>query len=414
MFLAASLISSARTTPISLLLTEISILTPYSDMSIHNKIQQAAHQNEQLLRGLEETDAAPSQLKQQNAYIADLDSQINNTRKRVNDLKKKTASELKDHEKYRDSTFRRFAHKASGKKEKFAEKAAKEEKEYFDAIQEQKSAEDELAYVKQLRDEAEIRKNEITSQSNRHDTLQAELDALYNSIFAGHTPEFPDEDRKEEACNAASAQVQNLNQRLERERHILFLLGQTVVKLSAAREYLDGAYGMSQYDMFGGGTMASMQKRNYLERAESAIQQVRMLQQQVKQVAPEIPGLGQLNIAMGSIWSDVVFDNIFTDMQMHDQVKQSIVQVDRAGNKCSDIIRQREAQEKSLQREVDQAKAKLQHSRLELQQAREEAFRRVLGGAQANAAMGGFMSSGDEAPPPEYTAPAGPPPGYSA
>ena len=73
MFLAASLISSARTTPISLLLTEISIRTPYSDMSIHNKIQQAAHQNEQLLRGLEETDAAPSQLKQQNAYIADLD-----------------------------------------------------------------------------------------------------------------------------------------------------------------------------------------------------------------------------------------------------------------------------------------------------------------------------------------------------
>jgi hypothetical protein len=171
---------------------------------------------------------------------------------------------------------------------------------------------------------------------------------------------------------------------------------------------------MSQYDMFGGGTMASMQKRNYLERAESAIQQVRMLQQQVKQAAPEIPGLGQLNIAMGSIWSDVVFDNIFTDMQMHDQVKQSIVQVDRAGNKCSDIIRQREVQEKSLQREVDQAKAKLQQARLELQQAREEAFRRVLGGAQGNAGMGGFAPPSGEAPPPEYAPPAGPPPGYQA
>jgi chromosome segregation ATPase len=383
-------------------------------MSIQSKIQQAAHQNEQLLRGLEETDAAPSQLKQQNAYIADLDTQLNNTRKRVNDLKKKTASELKDHEKYRDSHFRRFAHKASGKKDKFAEKAAKEEKEYFDAIQEQKSAEDELAYVKQLRDEAEIRKNEITLQAKRHDTLQAELDALYNSIFAGRTPEFPDEDRKEDACNAAHAQVQDATQRLERERHILFLLGQTVVKLSAAREHLDGAYGMSQYDMFGGGTMAGIQKRNYLERAESAIQQVRMLQQQVKQVAPEIPGLGQLNIAMGSIWSDVVFDNIFTDMQMHDQVKQSIVQVDHAGNRCSEIIRQREEQEKRLQGEVNSAKAKLQQARLELQQAREEAFRRVLGGGQANASVTGVAPPAGEAPPPEYAPPTGPPPGYSS
>jgi len=375
--------------------------------STQEKIQQAAHQNEQLLRGLEETDAAPSQLKQQNAYIADLDAQIANTTKRANKLKQQTASELKDHEKYRDSTFRRFAHKASGKKERFAEKAAKEEKEYFDAMQEQKSAEDELAYSKQLRDEAETRKKEISTHAERHDNLQAELDRLYNSIFAGHTPEFPDEDRKEEACNAVRAHVQSMNQRLERERHILFLLGQIAVKLSAARESLDGAYGMSQYDMFGGGTMAGMQKRNYLERAESAIQQVRMLQEQVKQVAPELPGLGPMNIAMGSIWSDVVFDNIFTDMQMHDQVKQSITQVDRAGNKCSDLIRQREQQEKSLRGEVDQAKSKLQHARQELQQAREDAFRRVLGGAQGGAAP----LTG--APPPEYAPPEGPPPGYS-
>lgn len=383
--------------------------------SIHTKIQQAAHHNEQLLRGLEETDSAPSQLKQQNAYIAHLDTQIASTTKRVNELKKKTASELKDHEKYRDSHFRRFAHKASGKKEKFQEKAAKEEKEYFDAIQAQKSAEDELTYVVQLRSEADSHKSDLTAQVKRHDALQAELDALYNSIFAGHTPEFPDEDRKEEACNATHARVQDFTQRLERERHVLFLLGQAATKLSAARSHLDGAYGMSQYDLFGGGTMASMQKRNYLERAESAIQQVRMLQQQVRQVAPDIPDLGPLNIAMSSIWSDVVFDNIFTDMEMHDKVKNSIMQVDRAGNRCGDIIKQREAKEKAMQNEVKQAKAKLQFARLELQAAREDAFRRVVNG---NGPSGVSAVPSEEAPPGYYTAtgyapPVGPPPGYT-
>jgi DNA repair exonuclease SbcCD ATPase subunit len=369
--------------------------------SIHQKIQQAAHHNEQLLRGLEETDSAPSQLKQQKAYLKDLESQIADTTKRVNDLKKKTATELKDHEKYRDSHFRRFAHKASGRKDKFAEKAAKEEKEYFEAIQAQKSAEDELAYVKQLKAEADSQLQRYEQSAQRHQALQAELDALYNSIFAGHTPEFPDEDRKEDACNAASAYAQQIHQRLEHERHVLFLLGQTVTKLSEARNSLDGAYGMSQYDLFGGSTMASMQKRNYLERAESSIQQVRMLQRQIKQVAPEIPNLGELNIAMGSIWSDVVFDNIFTDMQMHDQIKNSIMQVDRAGNKCSSIIKEREQQEARLQAEVKSANEKLQFARLELQQAREEAFRRVLGGAQVGAGLGG--------PPPDDA-----PPAYSA
>jgi chromosome segregation ATPase len=383
--------------------------------SIQDQLQRAAHQNEQLLRGLEETDAAPSQLKQQNEYIADLDSQIHKTTKRVSDLKNKAKVELKEHEKYRDSTFRRFAHKASGKKEKFAEKAAKEEKEYFDAIQEQKSAEDELAYTKQLRAEAELRRQQIKAKAQRHESLQVELDSLYNSIFAGHTPEFPDEDRKEEACNAALGYVQTMNQRIERERHILFLLGQTSLKLSTARSSLDQAYSMSQYDMFGGGTFASMRKMNHLEEAESAMRQVRMLQDQVKQVAPEIPELGQLNIAMGSIFSDVIFDNLFTDMRMHEEIKQSIAQVDQAGNQCGNIIRQREQQEQSLQRELQQAQGRLQFARQELQKAREEAFKRVLAGAQNTSGTAAAVCSAPVAGEalPDYAPPEGPPPGYS-
>tara|TARA_R110002003_G_scaffold1868_8_gene23636 strand:+ start:268 stop:1428 length:1161 start_codon:yes stop_codon:yes gene_type:complete len=384
--------------------------------SIHSKIQEAASQNATLLQGLHETDSAPSQLHQQNVYIADLDHQVAVINKRVADLKRKTASELKDHEKYRDSNIRRFAHKATGRKEKFAEKAAKEEKEYFDAIQAQKSAEDELAYVKQLKAEAETQRQSFVQSAERHKQLQAQLDTLYNSIFAGHTPEFPAEDRAEEACTSASQNVQHLNQQLEREKHILFLLGQTVQKLSEARTFLDGAYGMSQYDMFGGGTMASMQKRNYLERAESAIQQVRMLQGQLKQAAPDIPSLGALNIRMGDIWSDVVFDNIFTDMQMHEQVKASIQQVDREGNKCSDIIRGREQQLKKLEGESAQANERLKQARLALQQAREDAFRRVLGGEQVGSGLGS-APPGDM--PPGYAArgyapPDGPPPGYES
>jgi hypothetical protein len=379
--------------------------------SIQTKIQEAASQNASLLQGLHETDSAPSQLQQQNAYIRDLDNQISNINKRVADLKRKTATELKDHEKYRDSTLRRFAHKATGRKEKFAEKAAKEEREYFDAIQAQKSAEDELGYVQQLKSEAENQRQTFFTSAERHKHLQSQLDALYNSIFAGHTPEFPDEDRKEEACNAAAQYLSSLNQNLEKEKHILFLLGQTVQKLSEARNSLDGAYGMSQYDMFGGGTMASMQKRNYLERAESSYQQVRMLQDQLKQIAPDIPNLGPLQIAMGSIWSDVVFDNIFTDMQMHEQVKASIQQVDRAGNNCSEIIRGREENLRRMQAEVGQANERLRKARVELQQAREEAFGQVLGGQMVGSGLGS-PPLGDM--PPGYAPPSGPPPGYAA
>lgn len=378
--------------------------------SIHTKIQEAASQNASLLQGLHETDSAPSQLQQQDAYLRDLDHQIKNTTKRVTDLKRKTATELKDHEKYRDSNLRRFAHKATGRKEKFAEKAAKEEKEYFDAMQAQKSAEDELAYIQHLKSEAQTQRENFSSAADRHTRLQSQLDALYNSIFAGHTPEFPDEDRHEDACTATSQQLQHLHQQSEHSKHILFLLGQTSTKLSEARNSLDSAYGMSQYDMFGGGTMASMQKRNYLERAESSIQQVRMLREQLHHLAPEIRDLGPLQIDMGSIWSDVVFDNIFTDMDMHDRIKKSMAQVDDAGHKVGEIIWRREGELNGLKGQIGRAEDELRDRRVELQRSREEAFRKVLGGEQVGSGLG--------SPPPgelpQYEAPTGPPPTYTA
>jgi hypothetical protein len=64
--------------------------------------------------------------------------------------------------------------------------------------------------------------------------------------------------------------------------------------------------------------MASFETQNLLQRAGNAIQAVRGLQDQI---APEIPDLvGDVQIRVGSIWSDVVFDNLYTDMKMHRQV----------------------------------------------------------------------------------------------
>ena len=383
--------------------------------SIREHIQAASSHNTSLLSSLHETDSAPSQLAQQKAYIADLESQLKSTSTRVSNLKKATASELKDHKKYSESTFRRFAHKASGRKDKFEEKAAKEEREYFDAMQEQKTGEDQLAYLKHLKSEAETTKQGSEAQAQRHHDLQKELDNLYERIFAGPTPGFPEEDERERECESALSTVQHLSEKLEKERHILFLLGQTSMKLTEAARHLDDAHSLSQMDLFGGGTLASMQKRNYLERAESAISQVRMLQQQIHSIAPDgTADLGAMDIASGSIWGDVLFDNIFSDMEMHDKIKRSELQINAAGQKLGTIIRAAEGREKSVRGELDGASKRLQQARRDLQRAREEAFARVAGGEELGGEGGVNGRVGRvETMPPEYETPEGPPPAYS-
>lgn len=286
--------------------------------TIHDQIRQAASRNAELLAGLHETDSAPSQLYQQIQYIKDLNEQLKATEKQASRLKEKTALELKDHKKYNESTFRRFAHRASGRTDKFNEKAAKEEKEYFEAIQAQKSAEDELGYVRQLLSEAEATKASYEKSAARHDEYQRALDGLYNSIFAGTTPEFPEEDASEAACNAANARLQSLGQTLEKERRVLDLIKKACGRLLDAKRLLMQAHDMSTMDLWGGSTFASMAKRNALEQADSCLQQVRMLSQQINQIEPgrEVRALGAVDVHIGNIWSDVVFDNIFTDMEM--------------------------------------------------------------------------------------------------
>lgn len=290
--------------------------------SIHDKIRQAASRNTHLLTVLSDTDGAPSKLYQQIHYVSDLSEQLKKSQTHANKLKHVTRQELEAHKRYNESTFRRFAHKASGRAGKFEEKAAKEEKDYFDAIQAEKTAQDELTYVNQLLSEAQEKKIEYERDAASHDQAQRELDSLYDEIFRGETPGFPEEDAREQACEAAKNSFDQESRRLEREKHVLFLLKQACGRLLDAKRLLMEADDLTMADMFGGfGSMnfASMQKRNRLELAESAVQQARMQATQLGQVDPgrvnEFKVLGANDVNVGSIWSEVVFD-YYVDTEM--------------------------------------------------------------------------------------------------
>jgi hypothetical protein len=100
--------------------------------TILDQINNAAPRNRELLQILSDTDHAPPALEQQKRYIDDLNTQLSQVQSRLKALETTRDKELKDHEKYRDSVMKRFAYKATGQKDKFAAKAEKEEKEYFE------------------------------------------------------------------------------------------------------------------------------------------------------------------------------------------------------------------------------------------------------------------------------------------
>ena len=345
--------------------------------SASDQIAAASAKHAQLLNDLSKTDPAPASLASQLSYISDLKKQIATCSSELEKARAVAQKELKDHEKYRDSHFRRFAHKASGKKEKFAERADKEECEYFDAIQAQKQAEDRLAHLNDLHKDAEAARSELEPQVKRNGELQKELDALYNSIFAGKTPEFPQEDEKESACKAAETHYGQVQAALKSEQQAMKTLSDALRVMGAIFNDLDRAIGASRMDMFGGGMMSGIMKRNALEDAESGVEKVKMLVAQAQRLSPAVRDAGPINIARLNIWGDVVFDNIFSDMEMHQRIKDSEAQLQVAGRKIQQQIQEGKQRIQTIESDAAEARNALDRSRQELQKIREETFQTV-------------------------------------
>jgi len=224
--------------------------------SVQSKIQAAAPRNQELLQTLSETDYAKPALEQQKRYIADVEKEIRQLDTRLKELEQRRKKELKEHEKYRDSVMKRFAYKVSRKQEKFDVQAEKEEREYFEVLQEEHKANEMRKNLGNTLAEAQRQRSELEGAASNHDQAQRGLDELYDSIFEGPTPEFPEEDSKEYSANDALNQYHNMRVRVESETQVRNILDNALQKISIAKYALAEARSHSRMDMFGGGIMS--------------------------------------------------------------------------------------------------------------------------------------------------------------
>ena len=164
---------------------------------LSSNLREAASRNHELLSALAKTDYAPTSLKQNTAYILDLQSQIKATDLELQKLHKTTEDERKDHLKYRDSTVKRFAHKLGGTKgkEKFTSRQEKEEREFLEAWQKEREATERREELQRALDNANNEKKTMEVDKANHDQAQKDLDEMYHYLFSGPTPEVPGKSR---------------------------------------------------------------------------------------------------------------------------------------------------------------------------------------------------------------------------
>lgn len=221
--------------------------------TFHQALQDAQSKNREILYELRETDYASPALKQSLAYITDLESQIASADKELQKLSKVTQDERKDHLNYQDSVMKRYAYKLSGKKDKFVSRQEKEEREFLEAYQREREAQQFKGSLVSALEKAEGEKRSQEADVARHDNAQTELDRMYNAIFSGPTPDVPGEDEMEQAVKNARDWFQQCEMRFGNENRALETLQMAQKWLGSALYDMDSARGHSQIDMFGGG-----------------------------------------------------------------------------------------------------------------------------------------------------------------
>ncbi|KAI1260560.1 hypothetical protein F5Y18DRAFT_250665 [Xylariaceae sp. FL1019] len=343
---------------------------------ITTQLQHAAPRNDELLRILSETDHAAS-LSQQLLYIKDLVSQLDKIKKDLPWLNWKRTKELKEHESYRDSVMKRWAFKVSGNQERFAAKAEKEEKEYFESLQKLRQAEEMQKHLETLLSEARTTQRQLEQDSKLHETAQAELDGLYASVFQGPTPSFPEEDELERKAENALLVYNAARANSEAAQQVNMILKDADARLRKSLVHIEDALDSSRMDMFGGGAAFDMMERSSLHDAETEVMQAHMLIMQAQRLSPDIRNLPTAKISHGSLMSDVLFDNIFTDMAFHDKIKESRTEVQRCHKALLAQLPPVGQRCKNLDQDARAKKDLLNTARDELQQSRQRIFERL-------------------------------------
>lgn len=124
-------------------------------------------------------------------------------------------------------------------------------------------------------------------------------------------------------------------------------------------------------------------EREALSQAQNNVNATLRHMAEARRIQPQIQELSAINIDQGHMLSDVLFDNIFTDMAQHDRIKASERDIAQAVQQLQGQLQEQQGRVGQAERRLKEAKDGLEGDRKELQRIRVEAFERLAGGESA-------------------------------
>lgn len=336
----------------------------------------SASQITALLEDVEKYAHAKSDLVSERQRVIELESALFEARRKLSELDQQRSRDLRDHVKSRDSFLRRIAHQASGRRRSFADKAARKEQTQFDqfrAVNEQKEEKDRLDGEL---DNARRRERRLERLAKKHTTVQIELDTLYDTIFSGPTPQYPEEDPLEIQAEEALREYDSFRLAQEKEEQALDLLQQTSARIRKALAHLECAGGCVEPDMLGGGsTVLQMMNGAQTAAAQKEWQAGVVLHAQARAASGSVGQMPHAHVNAQALATQLAYNGGVKNMN----VWRTEQEIKRAAAELKGQVEPAQERVDRGKKTMEEVAGQLDRARTALQEVRTDIFRRVTG-----------------------------------
>jgi hypothetical protein len=366
-------------------------ISPTAPPTTQELIVVAAPGHDKLIRILSNTDYAPSALRESSARVSTLAYQVTEQQSLVSTLEARRLKEKTVHQKYRDSTVRRIVYNVSGRKDNFTDKVSREECQYLKTVEDHDDASRSLADLETQLAEAKEKHAGIEDvEAKRRSALQT-LNELYDSIFAGPTPAFPEEDRAELAVAEAGHALEQQQTKLRKEKQALEVLELAGPVLNRLVANISDAIQGSAMVLAGVGHRPSYseyhhKEQNYYKQnfakitARATLEELQKLIQQARAMSSEVEDMAPVTIPKPSYRGDPVLNSFPEQRQSHQTLVRSRGQVLNEVEKLRGGLRKSRWRIEKMEGEVKRLQKELNEGRETLRKVRREVFDSVTGG----------------------------------
>ncbi|MFW9930382.1 MAG: hypothetical protein ACFFD1_13380 [Candidatus Thorarchaeota archaeon] len=231
-----------------------------------------------------------------------------------------SAKEFKDVDELKKITWTSIKSRVSGKRD---ELLSKEEKEYFEAVNNEETAKKDFNEIMKRVNTAKKQLTEVQQLANRRLDLERDLVALLDKIYRGEAG-----DQNENMLETEVQRIEDRKVPITTELNRLEVAGghliNAKVHFNDGLERLGSAKGFSNWDTFmGGGFFVDSMKHSRVADARNSVQQGHYALERAYGVYPQLPRINRPNIQETSYFWDTIFDNFWSDMQAREKIQES-------------------------------------------------------------------------------------------